>query len=392
MRLLAVVLTLLAVAVAQAAPPPPTTWEKPAVGSVQLPRVRHDTRAVPECKTSAPVDRLNVRQLLRKRRTGADRLNNARRYQEALHVYEDLLAEDDKDVAVLERAAATRMQLGAWHEGAATYDRILDLLGPPPYERPRRRTDLFSGKRISGAEHYHRLLARLSHAWSLIGDHARALEAAEVVRDALEDGIVGRLVLADAWMHAGQPDEAELLYREVLAAEPDNGTALNNLSTVRYLERDLEGTMELLEAVLERSRQPRLEAIALSNVAEVLMLRGDYANAEAHYRSAFEAFPEGGFSHFGLAALENVRGRHDAALDEAITGWDLDRAGMDRHHEYFMDEEWRWQRDALVAEAEGQHEDALDLWDMVAHGNVKRLVLPARAHGRRLRALLAEDL
>lgn len=381
-RLVLTLPVLLAAGAATAAPP------KPA--SVTLPEVSHLGAAAPAPKRPPEVQRLRVRQAWLARRTSADRLFNSRRYEEALQVYEELLAEDDRDVPVLERAAVTRLRVGDFPAASVTWQRLLDLLGPPPYATPVRQVDLFSGDVIAADEYYHRLLARAAHGWSLEGDHARAVEAAEVVWDHLDDPIAGRLLLADAYMHAGLHDEAEALYVEVIAAEPDNGLALNNLSVLRYLDRDLDGTLELLDSVLERSRDPRLESIALSNVAEVLMLRADYDNAEAHYRSAIERLPDGAFPHLGLAALLNVTGRYAAALDEAMTGWDLDRGGLDRQHEHFIDDEWRWQRDAFVAEAEGRHEDALDLWDAVRAGQVKPLVLPARHHARRLRALLAE--
>ena len=129
----------------------------------------------------------------------------------------------------------------------------------------------------------------------------------------------------------------------------------------------------------------------LSNVAEILMLRGDYANAAAHYRAAIEAFPQGPYGHYGLATLLNVMGRGEEALDEAITAWDLDRGGLAIRHEFFLDEEWRWQRDAFLAEADGRWDDALSSWQAVVAGSVKRLVLPARAHVRRIEALLGED-
>jgi len=389
MRRLVLVLPILAIgAAAHAAPPSAVSVSLPKVRHPGLPAVGHAARVAPKAVADLQAER-RVLQLRLSRRTSGDRLFNTRRYEEALHVYDTLLSEDDRDVTVLERAAVARTRLGDFGGAAAAWGRILDLLGPRP-TRGVRRVDIFSGKQIDSDEYYHRILGRASHGWSLEGDHARALDAAEVVAARLDDPSSGSLLLADAYMHAGLADEAEALFLDVLAREPDNGAALNNLSTIRYLQRDLDGTMELLEAVLERNREPRLEAIAISNVAEVLMLRGDYANAEAHYRSALDVYADGAFAHLGLAALLNVTGRHEAALDAAMTGWDLDRGGLDREHEYFLDEEWRWQRDAFTAEAEGRFEDAVDAWDSVREGQVKPLVMPARGHARRLRALLAE--
>ena len=321
----------------------------------------------------------------------ADQRFNEGKVGAALEIYKHLLDDDDTDTDVLQRVALARFKRGDFIGSGQAYKRTLELLGPPPYDSLRWVTNIFTGKRISADEHYHQVLARASRSWSYAGDHAQAVEAAEVVRERLPDEIAARHVLAQAYMHAGQPDESEVLYQEILELDPDNGTALNNLSTVRYLQRNLDGANELLERVLEQSRTPRLEAIALHNVAEIMMLEGDYDNAESHWLASMKADDKAAFPHFGLATLHNVQGNLDDALNEAITGWDKDKSGIDRKNEFFVDDEWRQQRDAMVAEAEGRFEDAWELWDAVAHGNVKRLVLPAKAHASRLDKLLSEE-
>ncbi len=322
----------------------------------------------------------------------ADRMVNEGQLGSALEIYDRLLDDDESDTDVLQRSALARFKRGDFIGSAQAYGRTLELLGPPPYKRLRWVRNIFTGKRISADEHYHQVLARASRAWSYAGDHAQAVEAAHVVRDHLPNPIGARHILAQAYMHAGQPDESEVLYQEILEIDPDNGTALNNLSTVRYLQRNLDGANELLERVLAQARTPRLEAIALHNVAEIMMLEGDYANAESHWRASRKADDGAAFPHFGLAALHNIRGDFEGALNEAITGWDKDRSGLDRKNEFFIDDEWRQQRDAMVAEAEGRFDDAWELWDAVAHGHVKRLILPAKAHLGRLDKALAEDL
>ena len=347
-------------------------------------------------KTAARVRRAKEAKQARQRyvevRKIGDRLYNSGAYEEALEVWGRLLEVEPKDLSVLERVAAAHVRLGQFWVGAKRYERILDLMGPPPYKSRRKVGDIFSGKLVERPEAYHLNLARLAHTWSLLGDHGRALEAAEVVADWKGDVPFSHTLLADAHMHAGQYGEADLIYQDILADDPDNGGALNNMSTLRYLQRDLDGTMELLEKVLSSHRHSRLEAIALSNVAEVLMLRGDYANARGHYEAAIDAYPEGSFSHFGMAALQDVTGEPTAAIDSAITGWDLDRGGLDRHHSFYFDEEWSFQRDAHVAEAEGRFDDALEAWEAIVVGNVKRLVRPARHHVARLQGLLDQGL
>ena len=104
------------------------------------------------------------------------------------------------------------MRLGSYAVAADDLQRILDLLGPPPYERSVHRLDIFSGRTLSASVHYHRVLARAAHAWALAGDHGRAIDAALVASGRLDDEIGGSMLLADIYMHAGLPDEAEVLY------------------------------------------------------------------------------------------------------------------------------------------------------------------------------------
>jgi hypothetical protein len=56
----------------------------------------------------------------------------------------------------------------------------------------------------------------------------------------------------------------------------------------------------------------------------------------------------------GLAALLDVTGRHDAAVDAMIDGWERDANRMTRLNMHFFQPEWQWQRDALIAEIEGR--------------------------------------
>lgn len=322
----------------------------------------------------------------------ADQQVNDGQLVAALDIYDRLLDDDKSDTDVLQRVALARFKRGDFVGSGQAYRRTLELLGPPPYKRLRWVRNMFTGDRISADEHYHQVLARAVRSWSYAGEHADAVEAAHVVRERLPDEIVGRHILAQAYIHAGQPDESEVLYQEILELDPDNGTALNNLSTVRYLQRNLDGANELLDQVLAQARTPRLEAIALHNVAEIMMLEGDYENAASHWHASMKADADAAFPHFGMAALHNVQGELEAAIDQAITGWDKDRGGLDRKNEFFIDDEWRQQRDAMVAEAEGRFDDAWSLWDAVAHGHVKRLILPAKAHASRLDRILADEL
>ena len=73
----------------------------------------------------------------------------------------------------------------------------------------------------------------------------------------------------------------------------------------------------------------------------------------AMYDQAIELQPEGAWGYMGKAALLDVTGQYDDAVDQMIDGWERDQNQLTRLNMHFYMDEWAWQRDALIAEIEG---------------------------------------
>lgn len=227
----------------------------------------------------------------------------------------------------------------------------------------------------------HRSLAILSEVATLSGDFTTGEEAARALIRQAPKASIGRVALAYVHLQAREYDEAEALYLDVLEVEPDNATALNNLGNVYYMQADLDAAAERFEAILAVEKvRPYSESIALSNLAELLQLQQGYTGAESLYREAIAAKPDGAWGYMGLAALYDLTGRYDDAVDAMINGWERDDNKVTRLNMHFYQPEWYWQRDALIAEIEGDVDTAIALWERVLKGDVDALHKAAAWH------------
>jgi tetratricopeptide (TPR) repeat protein len=113
-------------------------------------------------------------------------------------------------------------------------------------------------------------------------------------------------------------NEAQLLaeaagaYRSVLAVQPGNGAAWNNLGHVLEALHDRTGAERAFRKVVEL--QPG-EAHGYGNLGAVLAARGDLAGSEAALRRAIELDPDEGNDQYGLGNV--LRLKKDAAGAEA---------------------------------------------------------------------------
>lgn len=226
-----------------------------------------------------------------------------------------------------------------------------------------------------------RSLAILSEVATLAGDFTTGEDAARRLIRLAPKHPVGHLSLAYVHLQASEYTDAEEIYLDVLQIDPSNTTALNNLGNVYYMQQDLDLAAERFEAILNvEGVKPYSESLALSNLAELLRLQGAAKDAEALYAQAIEAQPEGAWGYMGLAALHDINGNYDAAIDAMISGWERDDNRMTRLNMHFYQPEWYWQRDALIAEIEGDVSTAIALWEKVLHGEVEALHKAAAWH------------
>jgi len=182
-------------------------------------------------------------------------------------------------------------------------------------------------------------------------------------------------------LQAAEFDDAELIYEEVLSVDAQNTIALNNLGNIDYMRRDLDSAAERFEQILSiEGERSYSERIALANLAELLQLQGAHKHALSLYNAAIDAKPDGAWSFMGRAALYDLMGEYDEAVDSMIDGWERDQSGITRLNMHFYDAEWFWQRDALIAEIEGDVARARRLWKRVLDGDVEALHKAAAHH------------
>ena len=230
-----------------------------------------------------------------------------------------------------------------------------------------------------------RSLAVLSEVATLSGDFTTGEDAARRLIRLAPKIPLGHLSLAYVHLQAREYTDAEQIYLDVLKVDPANTTALNNLGNVYYMQQDLDLAAERFEAILGVDGvKPHSESLALSNLAELLQLQGATKEAEGLYTQAIEAQPKGAWGYMGLAALYDMTGRYDDAVDAMISGWERDDNRMTRLNMHFYQPEWYWHRDALIAEIEGDADAAIGLWQKVQHGEVEALHKAADWHLRAL--------
>lgn len=314
------------------------------------------------------------------------------RVPDALDAWERAAAISPWDDAIVERLARGSVRLGDYERAAAAEGRLTELLARASESHPEvARADVGFGQASTYGAAYRDHLGILSELAVLAGDFTTAEQAARKLMAAAPDAVDGRLALAYVHLHAAELDDAESLYREVLGVSPDNSTALNNLGNILYLRRDFDGAAELFERIVELGGEggatPYSQSIAYANLGELLQIQSAFKDARGLYQQAIDLQPKGAWGYMGMAALLDVTGDHDGATSAMIDGWERDRNRLSRLNMHFYKDEWAWQRDALIAEVEGDVDLAAELWSKIAAGDVPMLSKSAYWH---LRALASE--
>lgn len=309
---------------------------------------------------------------------------------DARWAWHEALALAPDDVELLDRVARVEAQVGDWQQAVDAQRALVEALSARAADTPAAvRVDLMSGARETLARNHRRHLAVLSSVAVLAGDFTTAEEAAHALVKGAPDEVTGHLAFGYLHLHARELDASIDAYEAALALDPDNTVALNNLGAARYMQQDLDGAAAGYEAVLDSpQRSPYSESVALANLGELHQIEARYDAAEYLYREAVEALPGGAWSYMGLAALLDVTGRYDEAVDAMIDGWERDGRHLTRLNMHYFEPEWGWQRDALIAEIEGDVEVAVELWRKVARGDVAALRRPAKHHLASLEALI----
>ena len=203
---------------------------------------------------------------------------------------------------------------------------------------------------------------------------------------------------------SGQLEDAEVLYRQVLAADPNNADALHLLGVVAYQVQNFPAALELIaEAIRNDERQPAFH----NNFGNVLRDQGFLDEALIAYCSAITLDNDFAEAHTNLGLVLHAKGKTEEALirhqkaiaiqpDYAEAHFNLGRALKDLDRQEAATEAFRQaialkpsmaaahnnlgnliQQQGLREEAEGCYRRALEInsEDPDAHNNLGSLYL-----------------
>jgi predicted O-linked N-acetylglucosamine transferase (SPINDLY family) len=125
--------------------------------------------------------------------------------------------------------------------------------------------------------------------------------------------------LALARQRAGDAAEAESIYRQIIAHQPDQPDALHLLGVMKFSQGDANAGCELIQRAVAAAPQV---AVFHNNLGVVFKLLGDNAAAEEQFRAAIALNPSYAEALNNLGAIVGERG----ALTEAI---ELNRRAAD---------------------------------------------------------------
>jgi tetratricopeptide (TPR) repeat protein len=227
---------------------------------------------------------------------------------------------------LVERVARGSVRLGDFARAAEAEARVVALLARQLEEGGASVETSARDAPWAIAESYVQHLGMLAELHVLAGDFTSAEQAARTLIRFAPTRTEGRLALAYVHLHGAEYDEAAELYEEIIRVEPENGPALNNLGNIQYMRRDFNAAAELFERILESDGASKYsQSIATANLGELLQLQSAFKDARAMYDQAIELQPEGAWGYMGKAALLDVTGQYDAAVDTMIDGWERDR-------------------------------------------------------------------
>jgi tetratricopeptide (TPR) repeat protein len=119
---------------------------------------------------------------------------------------------------------------------------------------------------------------------------------------------------------AGQLDEAEAIYRQVLKAAPNSGETLHLLGLVSHDRGDSARAMQFIQRALEAT--PESAAVHLS-LGNLLRASDQLDAATKSYRRAIALKPDFAHAHCNLASALSRQGLHEEALESAARAVEL---------------------------------------------------------------------
>jgi Tfp pilus assembly protein PilF len=219
------------------------------------------------------------------------------------------------------------------------------------------------------------------------GDLASAYEQAQLAVKEVGSLGVTHFMLALVAERRGQLDTAMSEYQTVLALDPTNGAAHNNLGGIQYLRENFGDARAETEAALRLETDAEGTAISLANLAEFDALDNQLPAAEQKLNESLEANPESAVAYFGLASLYDVTGRTQAAVTMEKNALELDPHGALQRASSYVYPELKLESEALAAEAQGNRAVAVERWT-----TLEQLELSAGLHWTSMKGLATKHL
>ncbi len=145
------------------------------------------------------------------------------------------------------------------------------------------------------------------------GDRAAALEAFRKAAALEPDQIINRRLIAEECRELGRLDEAEAIYRDVVAKDPQFAEAWTGLA---FIARGRGDRLSALEKFRKAAAIDPANAGTHCAVAVELRELGRFDEAEAIYRDLVVKDPQFAQAWTGLAMIARGRGDHLAALEK----------------------------------------------------------------------------
>ncbi len=168
----------------------------------------------------------------------------------------------------------------------------------------------------------------------LLAENGRTAEAVDVLHRWLQghgDDLSSRERLADLLVTANQADEAQMLYRQVMAQSPGSVTAPYGLAKTYVLKRDDLNAQRTLEESLKKHPDDPPTNELLADLAVKSLGELAYPAAQKYYERAVKGDPARSDAALGLAKIYVSQGRYSDAAKVLVQPAAVDRKNAELH-------------------------------------------------------------